>query len=131
MELAETSKTKMLHVSRCPSISLSHLRPALHLTVDPNPELAALHRGTQELHDEGEPLDFLAARLLRLIEVSVAEEDIGFAESEDIGALPPQARFAGCILFVKAIGSHAEAGAMPAKAGIEVLTGPRFPLARE
>jgi hypothetical protein len=29
---------------------------------------------------------------------------IGFAESEDIGALPPQARFAGCILFVKAIG---------------------------
>ena len=51
------------------------LGPALHLTIDPNPELAALHRGTQELHDEGQPLDFLAARLLRLIEVSVAEED--------------------------------------------------------
>ena len=27
MELAETSKTKMLHASRCPSISLSHLVP--------------------------------------------------------------------------------------------------------
>jgi hypothetical protein len=46
---------------------------------------------------------------------------IGFAESEDIGALPPQARFAGCILSVKAIGRHAEAS-MPAKAGIEALT---------
>jgi len=38
------------------------------------------------------------------------------------GALPPQARFAGRILFVKAIGRHAEACAMPAKAGIQALT---------
>jgi hypothetical protein len=56
---------------------------------------------------------------------------IGFAESEDIGALPPQARFAGRILSVKALGRHAEAGAMPAKAGIQALMGSRFPLARE
>src|ERR1700733_10641740 len=38
---------------------------------------------------------------------------IGFAESEDIGPLPPIAQFARYVLFVKAIGPHAEAGAMP------------------
>jgi hypothetical protein len=39
---------------------------------------------------------------------------IGFAESEDIGALPPQPRFAGCVLSVKAIAlasrHHRESG---------------------
>jgi hypothetical protein len=39
---------------------------------------------------------------------------IGFAESEDIGPLPPIAQFARYVLFVKAIGPHAEASAMPA-----------------
>jgi hypothetical protein len=46
---------------------------------------------------------------------------IGFAESEDIGALPPIAQFARYVLFVKAIGSHSESSVMPAKAGIQAL----------
>jgi hypothetical protein len=50
---------------------------------------------------------------------------IGFAESEDIGPLPPIAQFARYVLFVKAIGPHAEASAMPASGhpgfgGIEI-----------
>jgi hypothetical protein len=47
---------------------------------------------------------------------------IGFAESEDIGALPPIAQFARYVLFVKTIGSHSESSVMPAKAGIQALT---------
>src|ERR1700722_16400830 len=50
---------------------------------------------------------------------------IGFAESEDIGPLPPIRQFARYVLFVKAIGPHAEASAMPASGhlgfgGIEI-----------
>ena len=49
--------------------------PAAHLAVHPHCERAALHCWPQELHDEGQPLDFLAARLFRLVRMSVADED--------------------------------------------------------
>jgi hypothetical protein len=49
--------------------------------------------------------------------VSVAEEDDWLRRIGRHRDLSPQARFAGCILFVKATGSHSEAGVMPRESG--------------
>ena len=87
------------------SISGSQFALPIIDQIDPDGVAAGCFPWPQEFEDVFEPINFLRAWLEGVVLVRVADEDERLcSKSEDIGgALPPQARFARWVLFVKRV----------------------------